>query len=220
MKVSFLIFAISVVLTITIFGQEYTDNEIIELVNNQALKMDQSNSNISRVEQIGFENSLYSYQEYTVYVPNFLTSNQNGNFNNAYISQNGINHITWLTQEGNHNEANSWSIGNSTFSFILQKGNYNLINSYISNTTFLPKGASLQQLGDNNRIDFALLGNGFWNEAWPRAAFIKQTGNDLEINAVFDSYQSPLYIEQQSGVNGGMKIDVSTSTFYFPMKNN
>jgi hypothetical protein len=37
------------------------------------------------------------------------------------------------------------------------------------------------------------------------------------VTAVFDSY-SPIYIEQQAGAGGGMKVVVTNSAFSFPMK--
>ena len=121
-------------------------------------------------------------------------------------------------QNGINNEANIWSVGDYTATIAKQTGTGNTINSYISNEGFLPKVALLQQEGNNNVIDFALLGNGCLWDSWPKGAYVKQTGNDLGISAIFDSYQSPVYIEQQSGANGGMNVNVSTTTFSFPMK--
>ena len=50
------------------------------------------------------------------------------------------------------------------------------------------------------------------------AAFISQQGNNHEVNARFDSFSNPVYIEQRSGFDGaGMQINISTSDFNFPM---
>jgi minor curlin subunit len=176
------------------------------------------NANLTSVNQVGTNNNIVAIQQNEGPCLNYVYSQQQGQTNIGYIEQTGDAHATLLNQEGQGNEANLWSEGSLTYTQIDQTGSYNTINSYIDNHGLLPKAALLQQTGNNNSIDFALLGNGCLSDSWPKGAYIKQTGNDLEVTALFDSYQCPVYIEQQSGANGGMSINVSTTAFNFPMK--
>jgi hypothetical protein len=177
-------------------------------------------SNLSFIRQTGNENSVVTIQEQQGLLSNFVSVEQLNQGNNAWIEQTGSGHGARLLQNGSGNEANLWSVGSLSLTVAKQEGEGNLINSYIDNQKLLPKGALLLQNGNNNSIEFALLGNdGFWKDSWPRAAYIKQNGNDLEVSALFDSYSWPVYIEQQSGPGGaGMKVNVSTTDFSFFMK--
>jgi hypothetical protein len=204
----------------SVFAQNCED-ELRELLDGHVSQVnDLLYSNLSFIQQTGSENSVVTIQEQQGLLSNSVNVEQLNQGNSAYIEQTGSGHGTLLLQNGNGNEANLWSVGKLSLTIVKQEGNANSINSYIDNQKILPKGALLIQNGDNNSIDFALLGNdGIWSDSWPRVAFIKQNGNDLEVTALFDSYDCPVYIEQQSGPKGGgMKIDVSTTDFAFPMK--
>lgn len=206
--------------SLTVFAQDSEVN-LEELINGHVCHVNELLfSNLSFIQQTGNENNAVSIQEQNGQLANFVDVKQLNQGNNAYIKQTGSGHGTFLIQNGIENEANLWSVGSLSITKVKQRGDGNIINSYIDNEKFLPKGALLIQSGNNNSIDFALLGNdGFWSDSWPRAAFVKQNGNDLGVTALFDSYNCPIYIEQQSGPDGGgMKIDVSTTDFYFPGK--
>jgi minor curlin subunit len=212
----FLVFIIGGFLITT--GQTPEEN-LDELLNGQIFQVDNLlYSNLSFIQQTGDQNSITTLQEQQGRISNFVSAEQQGAANAGYVEQVGSAHTTVLLQNGSGNEANIWSVGDYTVTLINQQGYDNTINSYIDNQGFLPKAVLLQQYGNYNHIDFALLGNGcLWN-SWPQAAYIKQTGNNLEATAVFDWYISPVYIEQQSGAGGGMSVNVSTTAFSFPMK--
>ncbi len=195
--------------------------EISDLINYHIIDInDQSTVNIAQLNQIGDNNAITVLQQYSGNVTNQISSVQLGDNNRAYINETGDGHTALLLQNGCNNEANLWSEGSLTFTKVQQIGNDNVVDSYIiNNKRSLSKAAILQQTGDNNRIDLALLGDGRWYKAWPITAYFKQTGNDLNVNAISDSYQYPVYIEQQAGTRGGMSVSVSTSAFSFPMKN-
>lgn len=213
---------LSLIFCIYAYPQEQTqsiEEQVTELSNFQILGCEnQLNTNVAYLNQVGDNNNIVAIQQNTGAVPNQIISIQEGEGNQGYIEQSGPAHLIILRQDGWNNEANLWSEGAKTDTWVSQVGDNNIINSYIDNAGLLPKAALLKQDGSNNVIDFALLGNGcLWN-SWPKGAYIKQTGDDLEVTALFDSYQSPVYIEQQSGANGGMKVNVSNTTFSFPMK--
>jgi hypothetical protein len=218
---SYLLFSIFVISSYSAVFAQDNDINLEELINGHVCHVNELlYSNLSFIQQTGNENNVVSIQEQNGQLANFVDVKQLNQGNSAYINQKGSGHGTILIQNGIENEANLWSVSSISITKVKQEGNENIINSYIDNQKFLPKGALLIQNGDNNSIDFALLGNdGIWSDSWPRAAYIKQTGNDLEVTALFDSYDCPVYIEQQSGPKGGgMKIDVSTTDFAFPMK--
>lgn len=195
--------------------------DLDELLNGHVHKVDELlYSNLTFIQQTGDENQVKAIQEQEGILSNFVEVEQLNRGNSAYIDQKGSGHGAMLIQKGIGNEANLWSEGNLTVAKAIQFGDGNLINSYINNRNSLPKGALLVQEGNNNRIDFALLGNNDnLDESLTQAVSIRQTGNELEVNAVFESVETPVYIEQKSGPGGGgMKVDVSTSDFYFPMK--
>ena len=203
-----------------VVAQDSEIEDIPELINNHIIETGKLNSvNLAFIHQVGDNNMIQSQQYQEGAVSNYFILNQNGFGNNGYINQEGAGHITQMQQTGLNNEANSWSLGEATLSLINQEGNDNKINSYIDNQGFLPKSVALEQNGNHNSIDIALLGNGFWNESFPKAAHVNQNGNNLEFNAVLDSYHSPILVEQQSGSSGGgMTVTISNSAFNFPMK--
>jgi hypothetical protein len=170
------------------------------------------------IHQTGDENNMIVLQQNTGIASNQILSIQQEAGNNGYIEQTGDRHHTVLVQNGVSNEANLWSMGRETFTMVSQSGDNNHVNSYIYNPGLTAKSATLVQNGSNNQIDFAFPENrGIAAAYLPEIAYINQTGNDLGVTAVFDSY-SPIYIEQQAGAGGGMKVVVTNSAFSFPMK--
>jgi len=177
------------------------------------------NSSNSIIEQIGNQNTMVVIQQQEGVLSNVIISKQYNAENDAYINQVGSGHASVLVQKGSGNEANLWSDGEMTVSKAWQQGDDNTIYSFIRNEALIPKVAALIQVGNRNNIELALTGNGFVSEGWPKAAFIEQKGNDLEVIAKLDSYDSPVLVRQQSGTSGeGMRVNISNSDFYFPMK--
>ena len=201
-------------------SQEVSDKNIGELIDTYIIQSKlSSNSNLAKINQEGSGNEMITIQQHQGSMTNTIISNQVGNYHVGYIKQIGADHSTKLLQSGEGNEANLWSVGQKSETMVYQNGNSNMINSYIDNQGCIGKGAALIQRGENNNIEIALLGNGFLFNSWPRAAFIEQKGNGLEISAKMESYTFPIYVEQQSGPSGGgMKVDISNSDFSFPMK--
>ncbi len=207
------------VLCLPLFGQE-PDVDLDELVNGHIHKVDELlYSNLSFIRQTGNENQVTSYQDQQGQLSNFIEVEQLNQGNKAYIKQSGFGHGTKLKQNGAGNKANIGSDGNLTTTQIVQQGDENIINSYINNQSGTTKGAFLEQYGNSNKIDFAQTGyDGYLDESLSKAAYISQRGSNLEVNAVFDSF-NPIHIEQQSGPGGdGMQVNVSTSDFSFPMR--
>lgn len=202
-------------------AQEVSDENILELFDCDLIESGLFlNSNLSIINQVENGNEMISFQQHEGRIAlNILIADQNGIGNSGYIQQVGAAHLSVLIQNGAGNEANLWSKGDATATIAYQNGDDNFINSYIKNQRVFPKSALLMQEGNNNSIELALIGNGFLNTSWPKAAVVVQQGNDLELSAKLDSYQSPLYITQQSGIyGGGMEINISNSAFNFPMK--
>lgn len=202
-------------------AQEVSNENILELFDCDLIESGLLlNSNLSIINQVENGNEMISIQQHEGRIAsNILIVDQNGIGNSGYIQQIGAAHLSVLIQNGAGNEANLWSEGAATATIAYQNGDDNFINSYIKNQRVFPKSALLIQEGNNNSIELALIGNGFLNTSWPKAAVVVQQGNDLELSAKLDSYQSPLYISQQSGIyGGGMEINISNSAFNFPMK--
>lgn len=176
-------------------------------------------ANSTSLTQQGDNNHMVSIQEMNGILGNQILTDQSGSSNTGYIKQVGELHFTKLMQNGIGNEANIWQKGQKVAGEISQKGSNNFINSYVDNQLFLPKVTKLEQIGISNSIEIALTGNGCWSNSWPLAALIEQNGNNHSISAKLESFSSPVLINQQSGPTGeGMKINISNSAFYFPMK--
>lgn len=203
-----------------VVGQVISEEEIIELINGHVLQLDNlPNSNLSFIRQVGEENSATSIQEKEGLVANLVMISQEGISNASYIEQTGSELTTYLWQYNIANEANLWSIGKNILTTVKQTGDGNIINSYIENDGINLRSASLLQEGNDNRIDLSLKGDGFGNNPIEQTVIINQFGNHHEVIAIMRPFSVPLEIKQTSGTNGeGMKIDVSTSTFNFPMK--
>lgn len=194
--------------------------DLDELMNGYTHKVDEVLfSNLSFIQQTGGDNQVKVVQDQQGILSNLVEVDQLNRWNSSYIEQTGSGHSTLLLQHGSGNEANLWSAGSLTDTRAIQSGNGNRIDSYLGNTSTTIKTAVFVQGGDNNIIEFALSGNtSVETQALSQVASIRQTGNDLQVTAFFESLGSPLEIEQHSGPAGGMKVDVSTSDFYFPMK--
>jgi minor curlin subunit len=201
-------------------AQEIPELEELEMM--EQLNLLQLNSleesNVTYIQQVGSSNQVRSILTQQGTSPNVVGVQQSGSSNSAYSDVDGSGHIVVIRQDGTGNEANVWSRGNLATTVVLQDGNYNLLNSYLENRGINSRTATLSQVGDRNKIEFALTGDGPLLDIWAETSMIRQSGSNLELNATFDSYSSPIQIEQQSGVGGGMSVDVSTSAFYFPMK--
>ncbi|MBK3516954.1 hypothetical protein [Carboxylicivirga marina] len=171
------------------------------------------------IEQLGETNHVQIIQQSLEKDLNVILTGQDGANNNGYIHQSGYKHATGLRQDGTNNEANLWSEGQLTLTVVHQEGEGNILNSFIDNQGYLPKAAAIQQKGNGNSIELALIGNGYFNASFPKAAVITQEGDNHELSAKLESFGSPILIEQQAGFGGeGMKVNISNSDFYFPTK--
>jgi len=201
-------------------GQVITEQEINELLNSREIQIDNPIiQNLTVIRQVQDENQIISFQEQLGGLSNHVLVNQDGTGNRGYIEQTGSGVETRLWQYNSNNEANLWSVGESIHTQVKQDGDGNVINSYIENTGLVLRSASLLQEGNNNRIDLSLKGDGFGENAATQTAVISQYGNRHEVKAIMEPFSAPLEITQTPGTNGeGMQINVSTSTFSFPMK--
>jgi hypothetical protein len=201
-------------------GQIITDEEVSELLNGSIIQLDNlSNSNLSFIRQVGDENRAISIQEQDGINSNVVLKNQDGIGNAGYIKQTGSGLETLLWQFNSFNEANLWSVGNNINTHVKQDGEWNIINSYIENDGLNPRSAMLLQEGNRNKINLALLGDGFGSSNIAQEVIINQFGNEHEVKALMEPFSSPVEINQYPGPGGeGMKVDISTSTFSFPMK--
>lgn len=201
-------------------GQVISDEEVAELINGHVLQLDNiNNSNISIIRQIGDENSAVSIQEQEGIIPNLVMMNQEGSGNEGYIEQTGTELKTYLWQYDLNNEANLWSVGKNILTSVKQDGDGNIVNSYIENDGVILRSARLLQEGNQNRIDISLMGNGLGNNLVEQTAIINQYGNQHEVIALIEPFSAPFEINQYPGMGGeGMKVNISTSAFNFPMK--
>jgi hypothetical protein len=203
-----------------ISAQVITEQELNELLNSRIIQMDNPIiQNLTVIRQVQDENQIISIQEQQGSASNHVLVNQNGIGNRGYIEQTGSGLETYLWQYNANNEANLWSVGENIHTSVKQDGEGNVMNSYIENTGLVLRSAALLQEGNDNRIDLSLKGDGFGGNAAEQTVVINQNGNQHEVNAFMEPFSAPLEINQTPGVNGeGMKIDVSTSTFSFPLR--
>jgi hypothetical protein len=201
-------------------GQVITDKEVSEQLDEYFLQMDKmNNKNLSFIHQVGSENEISAIQEQEGIITNIVTIKQDGTGNAGYMEQTGSELETHLWQYGLSNEANLWSVGNNINTHVKQDGEWNIINSYIENDGLNPRSAMLLQEGNRNKINLALLGDGFGSSNIAQEVIINQFGNEHEVKAFVEPFSSPVEINQYPGPGGeGMKIDISTSDFNFPMK--
>ena len=202
------------------FGQVISEEEVIELLNGHVLHLDnQASSNISFIRQVGDKNTAVSIQGQEGVVSNLVMMNQDGIENKSYIEQTGSEIKTYLWQYNSANDANLWSLGQNIQTSVKQNGEGNIVNSFIENYGVNLRSATLLQEGNQNRIDLSLKGNGFGNNLVEQTVIINQFGNQHEVQAFMEPFSAPIEINQYPGIGGeGMKVNVSTSTFNFPMK--
>jgi len=204
-------------LTILSNAQEGVEEKIRELNDFHVIEAEPGfYTNLSQISQIGESNTIIAIQESSGDQLNSILSTQLQQDNSGYIKQVGAHHTSILYQNGSDNEANLWSLGERTFSEAYQYGNGNDINAYVDNQGILPKAFLLQQIGDNNSMDVALLGNGDrWYKRLPKVLDVNQFGNDNNLELVLEQSIFPGIKVTQ---NGGMNLSVKQSDFYFPMK--
>jgi len=151
-----LIFLFSI--SLAAFSQESQSEREEELVSNQIISPDvMLPSNSATVMQVGNRNNAALFQQ----GQNLVMLNQNGDNNVGYVDQAGGQNRAILTQLGNSNDAGLWTIGQNITLNANQAGNNNTINAYIENDGIGARIATLNQQGNSNQIDVALLGNGF-----------------------------------------------------------
>jgi minor curlin subunit len=202
-------------LSVVTLDAQINDGGFDEVFNSQQL---QSN-NLSHIQQIQDGNYIFTLQEQHGDLINNILVYQDGVKNMGEINQNGTGHSTSLLQNGNNNEANLLSTGQLTSTVVNQNGDWNKVNFSIENKDDFLKAAQVLQTGNNNLVDLKITGSRLFWESDVKDAVVAQTGNNHSFSAVLDSYKSPIVVNQQAGPNGeGMKVDISTSDFYFPNK--
>ncbi len=217
-----IILATLLILSINIFSQEIEDDVIVQLSYEDILSdnLENNYTNSVYVEQIGDNNQLISTQQNNDVNLNEIIVYQHGKNNSGYVIQDGTNLNTQINQKGNGNEANTWSIGQNIYTKIVQRGKENMVNNYVENNYETPILTIVSQRGKNNNVELSLLDSNTSLNDLDNKAIITQNGNNLEFSAQLESLSSPLIVEQESGTSGeGMKVEVSNSDFYFPMKN-
>jgi len=208
-----LIFLFSI--SLAAFSQESQSEREEELVSNQIISPDvMLPSNSATVMQVGNRNNAAVFQQ----GQNLVMLNQNGDNNVGYVDQAGGQNRAILTQLGNSNDAGLWTIGQNITLNANQAGNNNTINAYIENDGIGARIATLNQQGNSNQIDVALLGNEFIGSG-NQTFEATQIGNGSSLTALIDPFQSPVSVTQTSGSGGaGMTLNISTTTFNFPMR--
>ena len=196
-----------------IIGQVVSEEEVVELLNGHILQLDnQTNKNLSFVRQVGSKNSAVSIQEQGGIVSNLVMMNQDGIANAGYIEHSGSELTTHLWQYNIGNEANLWLVGKNILTSVKQDGERNVVNSYIENDGVNKRSATFLQEGNYNRIDFSLRAS----HPMEQVAIINQYGNQHQVEAHMEPSSAPVTIDQYGAE--GMKVNVSTSAFNFPMK--
>jgi hypothetical protein len=175
------------------------------------------------IEQIGSDNKIEVHQILEFASSYMNTSSQIGNGNTAYINQTGRSHQTILLQNNTGvlgsedpifgNEANLWSEGFNAQNVVVQVGNNNLINQFIENYYAVTRSAVAVQLGNDNKIELALLDRGELNNLM--GAMVTQTGDANSAELVLNQSDASYFKINQSG---GAEIKVTQTDFYFPMK--
>ncbi|HZH72418.1 MAG TPA: hypothetical protein VFD91_08000 [Mariniphaga sp.] len=201
-------------------GQSETGDEWDELLNNPTIKVDnpaiRNLTNITRQQNI---NELNLYQEQSGLSFNNIFVSQDGIQNKGYVTQTGSALETSLEQINSNNQATLHSVGEKIKLKVTQDGDGNQIKSYIENDGGSIRSAELLQEGNYNKIDLSLKGNGFTDPSLDQRVVLTQSGNYHDLTVHQDPFSSPIEITQTSppGVEG-MKVNISTSAFYFPMK--
>ena len=176
-------------------------------------------TNLLFLQQIGNENHIIIKQEQEGTQLNKNITLQDGIKNSAFITQTGSGLDTQLEQYKSNNLANLYSVGENIRVRARQNGDGNHISSYIENDGGSLRSAVLLQEGNYNKINLSLKGNGFADPSMEQRVAISQFGNAHELNVSRDPFSVPLNITQTAGSGGeGMKVDITNSDFYFPMK--
>jgi hypothetical protein len=204
----------------TLSGQTAGSQELKDLLNSPVIRVDNPViKNMSAISQIQDDNTRILLQQQNGTDNNSIIVSQEGTQNNSYIIQSGSEMQTLLQQFNSNNDAKLQSVGKNIKITVFQSGDGNQINSYIENHGPQTRLAEFTQEGNFNKINLSLRGDGFTNSAPEQRMEINQYGNSHELNAFMDPFSAPLEINQTPGLNGeGMKIDVNTSLFNFPMK--
>ncbi|WP_347840907.1 hypothetical protein [uncultured Draconibacterium sp.] len=214
MQTKLILFFLVLICSFTLNAQENLVENLLELMQVGVIDQDASLLNSSMLEQYGNLNTIEVNQEQNGLLNNSIYSIQLQTENQAGIYQQGSGHVTVLVQNGNQNTANSWSVGGKTLTEIYQQGNGNTVNSYINNEGILPKANVLKQLGDDNTMEIALLGNGsLWFQSLPKVVDATQIGANNNLELILDHALIPGIKVTQ---NGGMSLVLKQSDFYFP----
>src|SRR5690554_6001390 len=201
-------------------GQEINEPDWDELLNSPVIRVDNpAINNLTSINQFQDNNDVYVHQEQLGSQFNAAVIGQNGIQNRGSVHQEGSDLISQLEQNQSYNDANIISKGENIHVRARQNGNYNKINSYIENDGSSRRSADLLQAGDGNHINLDLRGDGFGSSTEEQWVKITQQGNGHEAIAIKNPFSASFEIEQMPGAGGaGMKVEVSTSDFYFPMK--
>lgn len=196
-------------------AQENLVEHLLELMQVGVVE-NESLLNNTVIGQLGNENNIVVKQEQSGLLNNSIYSIQFQTENQAGITQQGSGHSTILVQDGSQNKVNTWSVGSKTLTKAYQYGNGNTLNSYIDNEGMLPKSNSLMQVGDNNNLEVALLGNGDkWFERLPKTVEATQIGENNNLELILDHSILPGIKVTQTG---GMSLILKHSDFYFPLQ--
>ncbi|GMQ31558.1 hypothetical protein [Algoriphagus confluentis] len=210
-----LAFFASFLIPFSLMGQELESERNLRLVTNQIISTNGViTGNEALVRQIGDNNDSRVFQQ----GQNMASITQEGLQNTGYVEQVGSQNQASLRQTGTWNEVSLWAIGQNISINSTQEGRGNVINAYLEYAGVSGRSANLVQLGNGNRIDIALLGNGFVSSG-PQSAEVRQVGNQHTLEAFIDPFSGPISVTQNPGVNGaGMSLSISTSAFNFPLR--
>lgn len=176
---------------------------------------DQTNANVAMLNQIGDNNTIEAIQQNTGVASNQILSFQTQNNNFGRIEQSGEGHQTILIQNGIGNYADLDSEGSDSYNYVLQNGNNNEVKSVVENDNLDTRTAMLIQWGNNNKIDLPV-------EVKAQGVNVFQLGNghEADITGSVGNY-SPINVTQFGGLGSrGMKIEINSSYFSFPMRGN
>jgi hypothetical protein len=198
-------------------AQDDPDERIHELVEFDIVEAgSEFYGNLSQINQIGQNNEIVAIQESSENALNAIVSEQRQFNNSGYIKQIGSFHTTLLFQNGSDNKTDLWMIGSLTATEVIQHGNHNKLNAFINNQGILPKVALLNQYGDNNTIELAILGNNnVCLREMPSILSVNQFGNTNNVELILEkSFEQGVTVTQ----TGGAALTIKQSDFYFPMK--
>lgn len=195
------------------FAQEQASGEVeVQLIQFQNLSLANATSNAANVTQIGQDNEAISIQQQVGGGVNFSMISQQGASNQGYVNQSGSNLNASLIQLNMSNSANLWLIGNGLTMSTTQNGTENSINAYIESNTGREINSSLNQQGNQNTIDFAIVNGGGVSPGFDQTIGISQFGNNHSVTAQYQDFGAPFVnITQNPGFGGaGMSVSVST----------